>query len=94
MKANYNYKLIDGEFSPSEAKKILMDLINTKINYHNLDGFSNHIRFNAAISHHENRVEQLSQTRESIKILTELAANYNLKLKISSEIIIELIENV
>lgn len=94
MKANYNYKLIDGVFSPCEAKKMLLDLINTKINYHNLDDFSNHIRFNASLTYSENRTEQLSHTRESIKQLIELANNSNMKLKISSEIAIELIENV
>lgn len=94
MKANHTYKLIDGEFTPSEAKKMLLDLINAKINFHNLDGFSNHIRFNAALSNHQSRVEQLSQTRESIKFLTELADSNNMKLKINSEVTIELIKNV
>ena len=91
MKANYNYKLIDGVFHPSEAQKILMDLINTKINYHNLDSFSNHIRFNADISSSKNRIEELQKSSESIIELIELAQKNNLQLKLNSEISIEFI---
>lgn len=91
MEATYNYKLIEGVFKPSEAQRMLLDLINAKINYHNLDSFSNHIRFNTEFSSSKIRIEELAKTSESIKELIELANNNNMQLIIKSEITIELI---
>ena len=93
MKENFNYKLIDGVFSPLEAQKVLMDLINTKINYHGLDSFSNHIRFNTEISSSKYRIEELKKTAESIKELIELAEQNNIQLKVNSMISIEFIRS-
>ncbi len=92
MKTNHSYKLIEGLFNPLEAQKILLDLINAKIDYHNLEAFSNKIRFNTDLSISENRIEQLSQTRNSIMALIEFAKENNMELKISSDILIQLIE--
>ena len=89
MKENFNFKLVNGVFDPSEAKKILMDLINTKINYHSLEAFRNHIRFNTEISSSEKRIEELKKTRESIQEIIELAEKNNMKLEVKSEIFIE-----
>lgn len=93
MNSKYNYKLLDGVFHPSEAQKILMDLINSKINYHNLDSFSNHIRFNTEISNSKNRIEELKTTSESIKELIELAQKNNTQLKLNSIISIEFVSH-
>lgn len=87
-----NFKLINGVFNPSEAQKILMDLLNTKINFHSLDSFSNHIRFNTDISSSINRIEELKKTVDSIKELIELAEQNKMQLKMNSEISIELIK--
>ncbi|MBC7525599.1 MAG: hypothetical protein H7239_14335 [Flavobacterium sp.] len=94
MKKKINYNLIEGIFSPTQAQKILLDLINAKISYHKLEDFSNHIRFNIELSNSEKRIEQLSETSNSIKDLIELAKNNNMELKINSNISIELIQNV
>jgi hypothetical protein len=92
MKENFNYKLIDGVFNPSEAQQIMMDLINTKINYHSLDSFSNHIRFNTEITSSKIRIDELNETAESIKNLIELAEQNNMQLKLNSDISIEFIK--
>jgi len=89
MKANF--KLINGVFNPSEAQKVLMDLINTKIKYHSLDSFSNHIRFNTDISSSKNRIEELNKMAESIKKLIEIAEQNNIQLQLTSDISIEFI---
>ena len=87
-----NYKLIDGVFQPSEAKKVLLDLLNTKISYHKLDDFSNHIRFNKELTNSKNRIEELLKTSNAIKEIIELANQNGMQLKIKSEITIELID--
>lgn len=85
------YKLIDGEFSPDDAKKVLLSILNSKINFHNLLSFSNHIRFNNDINTSKNRIEELNNTKTAILELIEKATKENLTFKIKSNISIELI---
>jgi hypothetical protein len=49
MEQDQNFKLIDGIFT-EEAEKVLTTLLNYKIDYHNREDFSNHIRFNQSMS--------------------------------------------
>jgi hypothetical protein len=92
MESTKHFKLIDGTFAPEEAQKILLELINTKINYHKLEDFSNHIRFNNDIVHSKNRVEALTNTAQNIKELIKIAAENKLELKIKSAIAIEFVK--
>lgn len=85
------YKLIDGEFSPDDAKKVLLSILNSKINFHNLLSFSNHIRFNNDINTSKNRIEELNNTKTAIIEFIDKATKDNLSLKIKSNITIELI---
>ena len=90
MKSDQEFKLIEGVFQPDEAQKLLMEMINTKINFHNLDAFSNHIRFNTSISNSKARVNELNETAEKLKLLMEYARDHNLELEIKSNISITL----
>ncbi|MEI7509536.1 MAG: hypothetical protein WCJ62_08730 [Flavobacterium sp.] len=90
MKSEHEFKLIEGVFQPEEAQKLLMEMINTKINFHNLDAFSNHIRFNTSISNSKARVTELNKTSEKLKDLMEYAKENNLELEIKSNISITL----
>lgn len=90
MKSDQEFKLIEGVFQPEEAQKLLMEMINTKINFHNLDAFSNHIRFNTSISNSNARVNELNETAEKLKLLMEYARDHNLELEIKSIISITL----
>jgi len=90
MENEQNFKLIEGIFHPLEAQKLLMEMINTKINFHNLDAFSNHIRFNTSISNSKSRVNELNETAEKIKSLIQYAQANNLELEIKSNISITL----
>ena len=67
MEKNQNFKLIDGIFTAEEAEKIITALLNYKIDYHNREDFSNHIRFNQSIEHSKNRIQELTTTKEEIK---------------------------
>ena len=42
----YQFKLIQGDFSPQDAKTVLMSVINSKINFHNLNAFSEFVKNN------------------------------------------------
>lgn len=92
MKSNkYQYKLIEGDFSTEEAKKVLLSLINNKIDYHNLNAFSDFIRNNESLDKSKNRILELTKTREAISLLISEAKKSGLKLNIKSYITIELI---
>jgi hypothetical protein len=86
MKSEQEFKLIEGVFQPEEAQKLLMEMINTKINFHKLDAFSNHIRFNAAISNSNTRVNELLETAEKLKLLIAYARENSIELVIKSNL--------
>lgn len=85
-----NYCLISGSFSPDAARQVLMSLINHKINFHRLNDWSHRERFGQDNPAAVKRVEELGQAREDIAQLLEEAAAMGLKLRIRSDIEIEL----
>ena len=87
----HQFKLIEGNFSTDEAKKVLMSVINSKINYHNLNAFSDFVRNNENESNTKTRVSELVASREGIIKIIEEAEAKEMKLNIKSNIIIELI---
>lgn len=86
MEKEYEFKLIEGQFSPSEAGKVLFALVNSKINFHNLEIFSNQIRFDDENPHSKIRIKNLLDASEYIKELIKEASSKDLELKIDSVI--------
>lgn len=76
--------LIDGTFAPNEARKILSDLISSKINYHQLELFSNEERFSKDISNSKKRIEVLKETKESLKKIIEYAVKNQYQLQVNA----------
>lgn len=91
MEKQHVFKLIDGQFNPSEAKNILFALLNSKINFHSLESLGIAIRTNGDVSVHEKRIKELKQTNSSIYQLLEFAQEKKMKVKVNSLIEIELI---
>ena len=91
MEKEYQFKLIEGQFAPLEAGKVLFSLINNKINYHNLEKFSNQIRFDEDNLHSKTRLEILSEASAYIKDLISEASLKNMELKIEGVIQIVLL---
>lgn len=89
MEKDFQFQLIDGEFTPVGAAKVLFPLINNKINYHSLESFSNEIRFDKDVSNSKKRIAELQQVQLQIQELLEKAEENGLKLKITSKIKIE-----
>jgi hypothetical protein len=92
MEKKQNFKLIDGVFDPVEAKKIIISLINNKINFHNLEDFSNHVRFNDNLSNSKKRITELQKNKEDVSSLIAFAEKNGWQLKINSTIEINIIE--
>ena len=91
MENKYQYKFIEGDFSSEEAKTVLMTLINNKINFHNLNSFSDHVKNNGSSEKAKKRIAELTITRDAILELMEKAEKEGKKLSIKSDISIELI---
>lgn len=90
MEQNQNFKLIDGVFSAEDAEKVLTTLLNYKIDYHNREDFSNHIRFNQSIEHSKKRIQELNTTKEEVKQMIQESKKEGLNLVINSTITIRL----
>lgn len=80
------FKLIDGQFDPNEALHVLVSLFNSKINYHQLESFSNHIRHGSELSSSENRVKALRDSIEGIKELIKDVGADGKQFKIESTV--------
>jgi flagellar biosynthesis component FlhA len=72
MENAYEFKLVQGDFSPAEAEKVLLSLLQNKISYHNMEALSTQIRFGGDVSRSERRIRELEQIRQSLTaFLTE-----------------------
>jgi len=87
-----NYTLINGTFSANDATKILLDMINNKINYHHLQIHSISERFNGDVSHSEKRIAELTKLSKSIRKSLEAAEEKGLHVEIHCPIEIKVID--
>ena len=72
MENSYEFKLVQGSFSPEEAGRVLLSLLQNKISYHNMEALSTQIRFGGDVSRYERRIEELKEISESLTdFLTE-----------------------
>jgi hypothetical protein len=81
--------LIDGEFSPEDAKEILIDLINKKIQFHSLKSHENWERFGQVDDFSIGRIQALESAREKIIDMSKFSFPNDYKLKIKSTIEID-----
>lgn len=90
MKHETKFKLIEGIFSQEEAINILTALFDYKIDYHNKEDFSNHIRFNKDISHSKQRIQELIESKNAVLEMIEKSKSSTRNLIINSSIKINL----
>lgn len=87
-----NLTLIEGNFSEDEAREIITNIFNSKINFHNIKNWSSQERFGKDDEIALNRVPALNKEIEKLqKILLEAKAK-NKRLLISSQINISLFD--
>ncbi|AWA30320.1 hypothetical protein HYN48_09605 [Flavobacterium magnum] len=92
MKTQNEFRLIHGNFSPEEAREVLLSLIDRKIEYHNLRAFSNHIRFNDRIDNSQSRIAALQEMKASVSELFDSAARSGQRIAIDSQVTITLLD--
>lgn len=88
METKQVFGLIDGLYTAAEANEVLLNLINSKLNFNNMAAFSYAERSGADVSHYRKRAEELKAVREALKPIIEEAAakGYKLQVKGSFEI--------
>jgi len=92
MDTKSEFTLIDGKFTTEQAEQVLIALVNYKIDFHNRQDFSNHIRFNDNLEHSKKRVNQLQETKLEMQdmIKSLKLSNKNLVIKSTITVSIEL----
>jgi len=75
MKDKQHFQLINGTFTPSEASRVLLSLVQRKMDYQRLEQFSNEVRLGRDPSHSENRLQDLAKLESALE---ELFASYHL----------------
>lgn len=85
-------KFITGEFSPEDAKELLLNVISKKIQFHSVDAHSIWEKNAAVDSASKKRLEELKTAREEILDLLTIHSGKNQKIKINSTIEIEVLD--
>lgn len=89
MNTKHNLKLIEGKFTPIEAGEVLFGLISYKINYHQMELFSNEERFGKDLSNSKKRIDELKTVHSSLKKIIDLTSKKGQILKINCVIEIQ-----
>ncbi len=91
METMHSFKLIDGQFTSSEARSVLFALVNSKINFHSMESFGIRERTSGDTSFHEKRIKELSQTNVDIRKMLDYAEENKFQLRIDGAIEIKLL---
>lgn len=90
MENTKELKLIDGHFSPDEAREILMNVFLGKIDFHQNKNFSSEERFGKEDVTAVKRIPELNRSMDIISKLIADAKQNNETLQITSEVHIKL----
>ncbi len=82
MKKIQSFKLVDGNFTPLQARQVLNTLISSKINYHSMEKFSNEERFGKDAAHSIKRIAALKKVQDKLKKVFELYDKKEVRIKI------------
>lgn len=89
MKNNNYFKLISGDFSPADAKEILIHHFTNKIKFHQAKNFSSIERFGVADSNAVKRIPELNESLELIQQLINTAHENDEIISIESVVTIK-----
>ena len=82
MNDKQRFKLIDGTFTPSEASRVLLALVKSKMDYHSMEKFSNEVRYGGDVARSEKRLQELAQLNASLQEFFGSTSTENQTLKV------------
>jgi hypothetical protein len=86
-KVKQDIRLVEGEFTPSEAMHIIRTLLNEKINFHKLQRLTVlEGDCNSQTSYADNRIQELENEKEIAKEFISKMRKEGIKLRINSTI--------
>ncbi|WP_394771882.1 hypothetical protein [Mucilaginibacter sp.] len=91
MKKKQEFKLIEGEFTPQDAKEVLTNLYSSKINFHTMKNFSANERFGKNDEVAARKIPKLKESLAIISSIIQKADEKNKTLVITAIINVELI---
>lgn len=83
-------ELVKGQFTAEEAREVLMNLINSKLSYHNKKNLRSIERSGQVDQNSKKRIEELKEMRQNIVQLVKKAEERGVKMNIHSEVKVEL----
>lgn len=89
MEESFKFKLIEGNFTPPEAGKVLFNLINSKIGYHQLEKFGIQERTNGDVSRAEGRINALKTVNKELLSFLNEANDKGMEFSIKSIVTIK-----
>ncbi len=81
--------LLDGHFTPEEAREVLLSLFQAKIQFHEMQNFSSQERFGHEDAMAVKRIPDLKNNMRKIQNLVAVAVQTNKKMLVSSVVNIE-----
>lgn len=86
MKPKEKQPLIAGRFEPTDAKKVLISLFESKINFHDVSAFSIAERTGKKSPLHIKRSNELKKSLKQVLRTIDLAAKQNMLLDITCDV--------
>lgn len=86
MAEKLEFNLVLGNYTPEEAATVLLSLINSKINYHELDAFRQRERGEGDPKRSERRIAELSESRAHVRSLLERSKKDGLRISVKGVI--------
>lgn len=83
-------KLIKGSFSPIDAKDILLNMVDSKINFHKIKSLSSLVQCNQPNKDSEQRIKELKEAKAQILAIIKKAEKEDRSLRIESTISLSL----
>lgn len=82
-------KLIDGNFTPAEAKEVMVDMLSSKIKFHTNKNFSKEEMEGEPCKNSIRRMKELAAARLDVAEVMNFAMSEGLKVKIKANIEVE-----
>ncbi|BCX47109.1 UPF0753 protein [Haloferula helveola] len=89
MNPNQRYQLIDGKFTPEQARHVLLSLVKSKIDFHSIEKLSHEERFGEDATQPQRRLAELRKLRDTLLETCESMAETGTQVRINGWIEIE-----
>jgi hypothetical protein len=94
MEDSFEFKLVQGNFTPEEAIRVLLSLLQNKISFHNMEVLSTQIRFGGDVTRSENRIQELKKIGESLTAFLTEAGHHEKTLLIEGTFSLKAVDAV